>query len=159
MQIRPALPADDDALWAILAPIFAAGETYCVPRDIGRDAALAYWCEGHGVGVAEIDGVVVGTCFFGPNRPGGGAHVANAAFATAADAQGKGVARAMLAHVLDAARAQGFRSMQFNFVVTTNARAIALWQSAGFETVGRLPGAFVHPSSGEVDALVMSLRL
>jgi ribosomal protein S18 acetylase RimI-like enzyme len=85
--------------------------------------------------------------------------VANAAFATAADAQGKGVARAMLAHVLDAARAQGFRSMQFNFVVTTNARAIALWQSAGFETVGRLPGAFVHPSSGEVDALVMSLRL
>ena len=45
--------------------------------------------------------------------------------------------------------------MQFNFVVETNTRAIAIWQRAGFEVVGRLPGAFHHPTEGYVDALVM----
>jgi ribosomal protein S18 acetylase RimI-like enzyme len=45
--------------------------------------------------------------------------------------------------------------MQFNFVVATNTRALALWQRAGFETVGRLPGAFQHPRAGYVDALVL----
>jgi ribosomal protein S18 acetylase RimI-like enzyme len=45
--------------------------------------------------------------------------------------------------------------MQFNFVVSTNNRAIALWHSLGFEIVGRLPGAFHHPTAGFVDALVM----
>jgi ribosomal protein S18 acetylase RimI-like enzyme len=45
--------------------------------------------------------------------------------------------------------------MQFNFVVSTNDRAVRLWTSLGFNTVGRLPGAFLHPSLGYVDALVM----
>jgi len=45
--------------------------------------------------------------------------------------------------------------MQFNFVVSTNERAVRLWQSLGFEIVGRLPLAFRHPSLGYVDALVM----
>ena len=45
--------------------------------------------------------------------------------------------------------------MQFNFVVSTNHRAVRIWQSFGFETVGRLPGAFQHPTEGYVDALVM----
>jgi hypothetical protein len=45
--------------------------------------------------------------------------------------------------------------MQFNFVVETNARAVDTWTRAGFATVGRLPGAFRHPTEGYVDALVM----
>jgi ribosomal protein S18 acetylase RimI-like enzyme len=45
--------------------------------------------------------------------------------------------------------------MQFNFVVSTNEPAVHLWRSLGFEIVGRLPGAFHHPSLGFVDALVM----
>jgi ribosomal protein S18 acetylase RimI-like enzyme len=45
--------------------------------------------------------------------------------------------------------------MQFNLVVSTNERAVRLWQSLGFAIVGRLPLAFHHPSQGDVDALVM----
>jgi ribosomal protein S18 acetylase RimI-like enzyme len=45
--------------------------------------------------------------------------------------------------------------MQFNFVVSTNERAVRLWQSLGFEIVGRLPLAFRHPTRGYVDAFVM----
>jgi ribosomal protein S18 acetylase RimI-like enzyme len=49
--------------------------------------------------------------------------------------------------------------MQFNFVVSTNERAVRLWQSFGFETVGRLPKAFEHPRLGLVDAFVMCRQL
>ena len=72
---------------------------------------------------------------------------------------GKGIARAMLEHSLATARASGYRAMQYNFVVSTNTRAIATWQRAGFEVVGRLPGAFNHPREGYVDALVMFRKL
>lgn len=156
MLIRPAQPEDEDAIWAILAPVFAAGETYCLPRDVGRAEGLDYWGGGnHAVFVAEDGGRVLGSYFLCANQRGGGAHVANAGFATAPATQGRGVARAMLAHALAEARGRGFRAMQFNFVVATNTRAIALWERAGFATVGRLPGAFAHPSAGYVDALVM----
>ena len=46
-------------------------------------------------------------------------------------------------------------AMQFNFVVSSNDRAVKTWQAYGFEIVGRLPGAFRHPALGDVDAFVM----
>jgi ribosomal protein S18 acetylase RimI-like enzyme len=156
MLIRPATPADDAALWAMLEPVFRAGETYAVARDISRDAALAYWSGApHRVFLAEAGGAPLGSYFLTPNQQGGGDHVCNCGFVTAPEATGRGVARAMLADALERARAAGFRAMQFNFVIATNLRAIALWQSHGFDTVGRLPGAFRHPTAGFVDALVM----
>jgi ribosomal protein S18 acetylase RimI-like enzyme len=61
----------------------------------------------------------------------------------------------MYEHSLIHAQSSGYRAMQFNFVVSSNERAVRLWQSLGFEIVGRLPGAFRHPAQGYVDALVM----
>jgi ribosomal protein S18 acetylase RimI-like enzyme len=58
-------------------------------------------------------------------------------------------------HSLIEARRLGFRAMQFNFVVSTNERAVRLWQALGFEIVGTLPGAFRHSQHGFVDAYVM----
>jgi ribosomal protein S18 acetylase RimI-like enzyme len=78
---------------------------------------------------------------------------------TADWATGRGVARALCAHSLERARARGFRAMQFNFVVSSNERAVRLWQSFGFQIVGRLPGAFLHPGLGYVDAYVMHREL
>src|SRR5271166_2874939 len=156
LTIREARPGDYDAIWAILEPMIRAGETYTLPRDMERDAALAYWfASDHEAFVAEDSGVVVGTYFLCANQRGGGAHVANCGYVTAAQAFGRGVARAMCAHSLERAKARGFRAMQFNFVVSTNQRAVRLWQSFGFEIVGRLPGAFCQPGQGYVDALVM----
>jgi ribosomal protein S18 acetylase RimI-like enzyme len=162
MEIRPAsLPADADAIWAILEPTLRAGETYTLPADIPRQNALAYWFSPHHeVFAAEEDNQILGTYFLRPNQQGGGSHVANCGYITAPWATGRGIARAMCEHSLSLARQRGFRAMQFNFVVSTNKPAVHLWRSFGFEIVGRLPGAFHHPSQGFVDALVMyrSLR-
>jgi ribosomal protein S18 acetylase RimI-like enzyme len=160
LSIRPAGAADSDAVWAILEPVIRGGDTYALPANMARDAALAYWFGGaNEVFVAESDGAVVGTYMLRANQAGGGSHVANCGYMTSASAQGKGVARAMLEHSLAHARERGFLAMQFNFVVSTNERAVKTWQSNGFEIVGRLPGAFRHPKLGLVDALVMYRRL
>jgi ribosomal protein S18 acetylase RimI-like enzyme len=156
MTIRPYAESDATAVWEILEPVLRAGETYALPRDWDRDAALAYWTmAGHEVFVVEEDGQVLGTYYLHPNQKGGGAGVANCGYVTAAHATGRGLARAMCRHSLDQARARGFRAMQFNFVVSTNVRAVALWQDLGFAIVGTLPRAFDHPQAGAVDALVM----
>lgn len=157
MQIRAAsLPADAHAIWAILEPTIRAGESYTLPRDLPRAEALDYWFgPGHEVFVAEDGDKILGTYFLQANQDGGGSHVANCGYVTAPWATGRGVARAMCAHSLDHARLRGFRAMQFNFVVSTNERAVALWKSLGFEIVGRLPAAFHHPTAGYVDAFVM----
>jgi ribosomal protein S18 acetylase RimI-like enzyme len=160
LTIRPATIDDRDTVWRILEPVLRAGETYTLPTDISRDAALAYWyAQPHEVFVAEAAGSVVGTYFIHANQGGGGSHVANCGYMTATPAQGKGVARAMLEHSLAHAKQRGFRAMQFNFVVSTNERAVATWRAYGFEVVGRLPGAFRHPQLGFVDALVMYRQL
>lgn len=156
MIIRPASADDDEAILEIVLPVVRAGETYAVPRDLTAAEALAWWrSPGHTVFVAVDDGAVLGTAFVHANQRGGGSHVANAAFMTRASAAGRGVASALCRHALSWAAAEGYAAMQFNFVVATNAPAIALWQRFGFEIVGRLPGAFQHPSKGQVDALVM----
>jgi len=156
LLIRPATPADADALWRILEPIAREGETFALPRDLTRGAGLAYWLSpSHTVFVAEAGGEVLGSYYLRSNQQGGGAHVANAGYMTAPAARGRGIARRMGEHSLPTARAMGYRAIQFNFVVSTNSRAVALWRSLGFETVGRLPGAFAHPTLGYVDALVM----
>ena len=156
LTIREATAEDARSIWAVLEPIIRAGETYTLPPELSREAALAYWCsDRHEVFVAEEAGEVAGTYFLRTNQDGGGRHVANCGYMTAPASSGRGVARAMCAHSLAHAKGRGFRAMQFNFVVSTNERAVRLWQSFGFEIVGRLPEAFLHPGIGYVDAYVM----
>jgi GNAT superfamily N-acetyltransferase len=71
----------------------------------------------------------------------------------------RGVGRALGEHVVAAAREDGYRSMQFNAVVETNTRAVALWRSLGFDVLATVPEAFDHPEHGPVGLHVMFRRL
>jgi ribosomal protein S18 acetylase RimI-like enzyme len=160
MLIRPARPADRASIWRIIGPTIRAGETYALDPGMSEDDALAYWLEADKeTFVAEDDKVVVGTYFLRRNKAGGGSHVCNCGYMTDTCATGRGIARDMCRHSLAHAKLRGYRAIQFNFVVSTNERAVRLWQSMGFEIVGRLPLAFNHPRSGYVDALVMFQHL
>ncbi len=160
MIIRPAVQSDDDSIWRVIEPTFRAGETYPLPRDVSRADAFAYWrAPGHEVFVAEDDGQIVGTYYLRSNYRGGGSHVANCGYIVATDASRRGVARAMCADSLERARERGFTAMQFNFVISSNARAVDLWQNCGFAIVGTLPKTFAHPTRGFVDAYVMYRKL
>ena len=156
VQIRLATDHDRSAIAALILPVIREGTTYTLDTNMTEEAALAYWmASDRTTFVAEADGVLVGTYFLRTNQAGGGQHVCNCGYITGDAARGRGIARSMCAHSLAYAAEHGYRAMQFNFVVSTNERAVRLWTSLGFETVGRLPGAFQHPEHGYVDALVM----
>jgi L-amino acid N-acyltransferase YncA len=160
LTIRPAHTADREAIWSILEPIIRFGNTYTLPRDMSREDALLYWLsKNHEVFVAEDEHSIVGTYYLGVNQRGGGSHVANCGYMTAQTAAGRGIAGCMCAHSLARARQRGFKAMQFNFVVSTNDRAVRLWQRNGFRIVGHLPKAFLHPDLGYTDAYVMYREL
>ena len=154
LLIRPAQSLDREGIWRLLSPVLRKGETYALPRHWGRQQALAYWMAvEHRVYVAQThDHEIVGTFYLQANQKGGGSHIANAGFVAR---PGFGAGRAMAEEALAEATKLGFRAMQFNFVVSTNLRAVELWKSLGFRVIGTLPGAFDHPSEGYVDALVM----
>jgi ribosomal protein S18 acetylase RimI-like enzyme len=156
MWIRKAQDEDTKAIAEIVVPTIRDGTTYTLDRDLTEEQALNYWLSpDKDTFVAEVDGAILGTYYMRPNQAGGGRHVCNCGYMTRADATGRGVARTMCLHSLSRARARGYRAMQFNFVVSTNERAVRLWECLGFEIVGRLPKAFDHPTHGLVDALVM----
>ena len=160
IKITPATSADEERIWALLQPVFSAGDTYAVDPLIDRDAAIAYWMEADKTAfILRVEGQAVGTYYIRPNQPGGGAHICNCGFITASSARGKGVARRMLDHALIEAKQQGYRAMQFNFVLASNQRALAIWQRNGFATIGRIPQAFLHPKQGYVDALILHRSL
>lgn len=160
VSIRKAEASDAAAIAAIILPTIREGATYALDPDMSEADALAYWMgSDKETFVAEEDGVILGTYYIRPNQAGGGRHVCNCGYMTSATATGRGIARRMCHHSMDYARSKGYRAMQFNFVVSTNERAVRLWQSLGFEIVGRLPLAFRHPTAGYVDALVMYQQL
>jgi len=152
LTIRPAEDQDTGAIWAMLEPVFRAGDTYAIDPNISQEAALAYWLGEHAY-VAEDD-AIRGTFYIRDNQKGGGAHVCNSGFITARGAEGKGVAGAMLSHSLTEARRLGYSAMQFNFVLESNTRAVAIWRRKGFAQIGRQPRAFQMPDNSYVDALI-----
>jgi L-amino acid N-acyltransferase YncA len=163
MEIRDATAADWPAIWPFLHEIIAAGETYAYDRDMTQEQARRLWMiEPPGRTVVAVDhddgGAVLGTASMYANRPGPGSHVASASFMVDPARAGRGTGRALGEAMLAWARERGFRAVQFNAVVETNARAVALWRSLGFEVIGTVPEAFAHPTEGYVGLHVMYRR-
>ncbi len=159
--IRAFQNSDWPDVWGILEPVFRAGDTYSFAADISESEARHAWVEVPAATfVAEGDaGQILGTYYLKANQPGQGAHVCNCGYVVEAAARGQGIASLMCRHSQREAVARGFRSMQYNLVVSTNEGAVRLWQRHGFEIVGTLPEAFRHPRLGYVDAYIMFKKL
>jgi len=149
------------AVWAILEPAFRSGETYVYPTDISEEEAHRSWIEIPAATFIAVDetGAVVGTYYLKPNQPGLGDHICNCGYVVSEATQGRGIASKMCAHSQEEAIRQGFRAMQFNLVVSTNTRAVGLWQKLGFRIIGTIPEAYRHARLGFVDAHVMHKAL
>src|SRR3954447_15500675 len=161
MELREATDADWPAIWPIVEATVRAADTYAYPTDLTSEQGRDLWmATSPGATVVAVDdGEVLGTARMGPNRDGPGAHIGTASFMVSPAARGRGVGRALGTYVVDWHREHGYRGIQFNAVVETNTAAVALWQSLGFETIGTVPGAFLHPEHGYVGLHVMFLSL
>jgi RimJ/RimL family protein N-acetyltransferase len=157
MTIRPFVSPEWPAVWAIMEPVLRAGDTYSFAADISEEHARRSWIDEPACTFVATDesGQTLGTYFLKANQPGQGKHVCNCGYIVAESARGKGIASAMCEHSQQEAIKRGFRAMQYNLVVSTNAGALRLWQKLGFDIVGTLPQAFLHPAQGYVDAHIL----
>jgi ribosomal protein S18 acetylase RimI-like enzyme len=159
--IRKFQTPDWAAVWPILDEAIRAGDTLPFAPGSSEAEIRKAWVEmPAAVYVAcAPDGAILGCYYLRANQPGLGAHVSNCGYVVSPKARGQGIATLMCEHSQSEALEMGFRAMQFNYVVSTNERAVRLWTRMGFATIGRLPGAFRHSSLGYVDALVMFKQL
>ncbi len=155
IEIRRAREDDLEAMWRIFQPLLASGDAFPFGPGFEKSTFELHWFSNHAAYVAEVGGELVGMYKMGANYPDHGAHVASATYAVAVQAQGKGIGRALVEHSLAQAREEGFLAMQFNYVVSTNTPALALYRKLGFTIAGTLAQAFRHRELGLVDAYVL----
>lgn len=153
--IRPATAGDFEAVWQMWKDIMAQKAYYPYDESYTREQIEASWINlDNLINVAEVEGKVVGAYIVKPNQPGHGSHVANAAYMVDTTRRGKGIGKLLCAHSLEAAKAAGYRAMQFNLVVSTNTAAIKAWEAFGFERIGVVPEGFYQEGVGYVDAYI-----
>lgn len=156
MQIREATANDFEEIWPIFQEIVSAGDTYAYPQNTSKEQAQRLWMVlPRKTFVAEGAGQILGSYYIKTNQIGPGNHVCNCGYMVSSKARNKGIATSMCEHSQKIAIGLGYKSMQFNFVATSNDGAVRLWNKLGFDTIGRLPKAFNHPTIGFIDALVM----
>lgn len=114
---------------------------------------LNFWCgpDKHTY-VAPIDNKIAGTFFIKDNQPELGSHIANAGYITSPLAGGKGIGTEMGKFSIGEAQRLGYKAMQFNIVIKSNARAVSLWKKLGFEIIGEIPEAFNRQQLGLTNA-------
>ena len=159
ITIRPFKSSDWPAVWAIIEPIFHAGETYSW-SDITETQACDLWVEKVSATFVAVDenDCVLGSYYIKPNQPKLGAHICNVGYVVDEPQRGRGIASMMCEHSQADAIRQGFLAMQFNFVVSTNVGAVRLWEKHGFSIIGAVPQAFQH-AGGYVVAFIMHNQL
>ncbi len=159
--VAPATDADWAGIWEIFHDVVQGQDTYAYAPDTTEADAKNMWMGAgkYGTGaqafVVKDGGKVVGTFSLRANHFGQGSHVANCAYMVHKNYRGQGVARSLCQFSMEEAARRGFKSMQFNYVVSTNVGAVKLWEAMGFKIIGISPKSFRHATLGYVDIYIM----
>lgn len=160
IQISEAQDADFEGIWQIFHKVVQAGDTYNYDPNSSREDVRSIWLEKYErTFVAKIGDEVLGTYSMRTNHPCLGAHVANAGYMVHPDHHGKGLGKSLCLHSMDSAKKLGYKALQFNYVVSTNSVAVALWKKLGFKIIGTIPKGFKHLELGYVDVYIMHQEL
>lgn len=148
---------DFEAVKEIFLHVVDEGETYSYERGELTDEWIRnYWLKNVVTAiVARVDGKVAGVCAIRLNRTGRGDHIANASYIVHHDYRGIGIGYALGQESIRECKQYGYKAIQFNYVVSTNAKAVALWQSLGFKIIGTMPQGYRHERHGLVDVYMM----
>ncbi len=162
MEIRiRALEAQDIlAAIAIWNRVVEEGVAFPQTESLDVENGLAFFGEQSFTGVA-VDGEhgdLVGLYILHPNNIGRCGHIANASYAVKSGLRGQHIGEALVTHCMDTARALGFRILQFNAVVRSNAPALHLYQKLGFTRLGVIPEGFLT-KNGVYEDIIPHYRL
>ena len=154
--LRLAEPSDFERIWEIFHAVIQGQDTWYYDPATSKEQAREIWMDPKiRTFVATFDGRVEAMYFLRPNAPGLASHVCNAGYMVDPHTHSHGLGSQMCEHSILEAKRLGYRAMQYNFVVSTNQRAVELWKRMGFSIIGTSPQAFRHGEKGYVDAYVM----
>ena len=144
MKLTIAAAGDGDMaeLFDLYALMVEEGGAF--PREPPVDEAMfrAAWIDKKDVVyVARLESRLAGSYTLGPNYPGIASSIANAGYMVHPDFRLQGVGTALVEHSLAEARERAFEAIMFNLVRESNT-ARSIYERAGFEVTGRVPGAF-----------------
>ena len=114
-------------------------------EEMKRDEGLEFFASQSFTGTAKLDDKVAGIYILHPNNVGRCGHICNTSYAVSREARGHHVGEALVRDSLAQGKARGFKILQFNAVVATNAVARHLYEKLGFTQLGVIPSGFRMP--------------
>jgi len=151
IAVRAYRPEDLAAMVTIWNQVVEDGVAFPQEDLLDAESGIHFFAGQTHCGVAVEEERVLGLYILHPNNIGRCGHIANASYAVDRAARGRGLGRLLVSDSLAQARMQGFRVMQFNAVVATNANARHLYESLGFVQLGTIPEGFRLPDGSYVD--------
>ena len=157
-------PQEQNAVRSLLNIAIAEGESYPQAQPLSEPEFAAYWLSRDAFVVRAVTdnktqqlppGTILGAFYLKPNFPGRCSHICNAGFIVQPTLRGQGIGRLMAVAMLQIAADLGYTAVMFNLVFETNIASLKLWQSLGFEIIGRIPQAVKLSQGRVVDAIMM----
>ncbi|MEH2270771.1 MAG: N-acetyltransferase [Nostoc sp.] len=155
-------PQEQEIVRTLLNVVIVEGKTYPQNQPLSPTEFSAYWLskDAFVVRTSVVDPThkpkeILGAFYLKPNFPGRCSHICNAGFIVQPGLRGQGLGRFMGEAMLSIAANLGYEAVMFNLVFETNIPSITLWQSLGFEIIGRIPGAAKLENGQVVDALIL----
>ena len=156
LEIKEIGPDRFHEIWPIFKEVIRLEDSYPYPAEISEDEARSLWFAPQArVYNGYFDGEAIATRYIVPNKPGLGSHICNTGVMIAETHRGKGFGKLMNDFVIGKARELGFKGIQLNLVVSTNAASLHICRQNGFEIIGTIPGGFFYKRERYVDAYVM----
>jgi len=153
---------EQESVRALLNTVIIEGQTYPQIQPLSTSEFVAYWASHDAFVVRRVGELgeqespkILGAFYLKPNFPGRCRHICNAGFIVQPGLRRQGIGRWMGEAMLAIASAQGYQAVMFNLVFATNTPSISLWQSLGFNTIGRIPKAVQLADGSQVDALIL----
>lgn len=159
LTIRQYQEADLAQMRTLWNEIVAAGNAFPQEEPLSMSEAGEFFAAQSYSAVAELGSDIVGLYILHPNNIGRCGHLANASYAVAKAVRGQHIGEQLVRDSLTKARELGFRVLQFNAVVKSNASAIHLYQKLAFKELGSIPGGFRMPDGSYQDIVLFYRQL
>lgn len=156
MTIRPFTGADVPAMTTIWNDVVKADDAFPQTDPMDQSEANAFFHSQSLTAVADDQGEIVGLYILHPNGIGHLGKNANASYAVRSDRRGTHVGEALVRDSLTQAKALGFRNLQFNAVLASNAPALHLYAKLGFHSLGILKDGYLHTDGSWEDLRLFS---
>ncbi len=143
LAIGPLRGDEIEQLFSLFADVVASGDGFPQSAPLTRDVFEATWVRPVTTVVGArpaSGGELLGAYYLKPNFAPRAAHIANAGYAVAALARGRGIGRVLVEDSIVRAPLHGFRAIQFNLVFASNP-ARGLYEELGWREIGRIPDA------------------